>query len=884
MYRFTLLLVALLFGTIQLSAQAPSSQLSKNALSSDISGYLLSYNSALETAYLMTPNGRYVHSWSFQQGLTWDHVELLPKGNLLVIVKDRMVLELDWDSHLIWKSDMRAHSDLSRQSPRKTFVLSRSKILDPWESGRQLTIDRLMRFDKQGKIQASPWTYESHHDEISALLKINLEERLEFKTWPALSSVEQLPTNAAADQDKRFRSGNLLLCAQHANFIAIVHRNNEKVLWAWGTDELVGPTYASMLPTGNILIFDSGQQGNKLNRRYSRVLELNPITEEIVWEYQASNKTDFFSPEGGSAMRLENGHTLITERGQANILEVDEKNTIISSYASPDLDRRFIPRVYPLSEFTSIFEQEALAPDFSLTEWKEINRRRIDQAQYKRLNRETIAQIELGYWDAALKFQQIVVDSFPEDDEGLFLMSVLQTQLRNFPKAMEYVRLAAKEGFPLERYQINLGGLLTPLLERKDFQEFIKTQPLSPLVHGPMLGKLAPNSASVWLRSNGEQTLSIHVQTGEGKMVEHSALFSPKAKDDYTYEFTMQGLEAGKDYAYEIWVGNRQVGPRHHFRTPPDKGEAATFALGFGGGAGYTPWNERIWDTLSRHKLDLFLAMGDNVYIDHPERPITQRFCYFRRQSRPEYRQFVGSTAQYAIWDDHDFTYNDERGGPATDQPYWKRDVLSLFQQQWINPSYGGGDTQPGIWFDFSYGDVDFFLLDCRYYRENPKGNPSASMLGPVQKQWLKDRLKASTATFKIIGSSVPWAEGTKPGSLDTWDGHPQEREEIFSFLESEKIEGVVLISADRHRSDAWRIERPNGYPLHDFMSSRLTNVHVHKVMPGALFGYNKTPSFGILEFDTTKEDPRLSYRVMSIDNEEVHRLTLYRSQLEFGN
>ncbi len=72
----------------------------------------------------------------------------------------------------------------------------------------------------------------------------------------------------------------------------------------------------------------------------------------------------------------------------------------------------------------------------------------------------------------------------------------------------------------------------------------------------------------------------------------------------------------------------------------------------------------------------------------------------------------------------------------------------------------------------------------------------------------------------------------------------------------SDIVDGVILISADRHRSDAWKIERENGYDLYEFESSKLTNIHTHKIMLGALFGYNQKCSFGLLTFDTTKTDP----------------------------
>ena len=89
-------------------------------------------------------------------------------------------------------------------------------------------------------------------------------------------------------------------------------------------------------------------------------------------------------------------------------------------------------------------------------------------------------------------------------------------------------------------------------------------------------------------------------------------------------------------------------------------------------------------------------------------------------------------------------------------------------------------------------GDVDFFMLDNRYYRSFKDG----TMLGPVQKAWLFDTLKGSTGAFKVLASPVPWTADIKPGSKDPWDGFPKEREEIFSFIDSNKVPGVFLVAS----------------------------------------------------------------------------------------
>ena len=155
-------------------------------------------------------------------------------------------------------------------------------------------------------------------------------------------------------------------------------------------------------------------------------------------------------------------------------------------------------------------------------------------------------------------------------------------------------------------------------------------------------------------------------------------------------------------------------------------------------------------------------------------------------------------------------------------------------------------------------------------------------MLGPVQKLWLFDTLRKSRGTFKVLASPVPWSEGVKPGSPDPWDGYPEEREEIFSFLERNRINGVILISADRHRSDLRVTRRPGGYDLYEFESSRLTNRHTHRLVetPGWIWGYNETCSFGLIRFDTVRPDPRATLEVVTIDGARVHSHELKLSQL----
>lgn len=341
----------------------------------------------------------------------------------------------------------------------------------------------------------------------------------------------------------------------------------------------------------------------------------------------------------------------------------------------------------------------------------------------------------------------------------------------------------------------------------------------------------------------------------------------------------IEGKKSAWQYDAKTWPWDRVL-PNTSLKkdAPSDK-----FTIGFGGGSGYVPENERMWDTIGAIEPRALLLLGDNVYIDDPETPEMQRFHYYRRQSQPEWGKLAKAVPIYSIWDDHDFTTNDGWGGPDIEKPSWKRDVWEIYKENWDNPYYGGGKENPGCWFDFRIGDVHFIMIDGRYYRESPK-DESPSMLGPVQMKWLKKTLTEKPATFKIICTNVPMAPKVKPGSKDTWDGYSDERSAIYQFIADQKLPGVVILSADRHRSDAYKVDTKieGMYPLFEFSSSRLTNQHVHKLIDHSLFGYNEKQSFGRVDFDLTAEDPTVKYTIINIDGKAIHDLTVKLSQLQF--
>jgi len=490
--------------------------------------------------------------------------------------------------------------------------------------------------------------------------------------------------------------------------------------------------------------------------------------------------------------------------------------------------------------------------------------------------------------------QELLDDRYPNDLEALFNLAVSLAHQNRIDEAMQKVKQSVELGLPFGRYLAGPREILKPLSESDLFKEYALNFD-TPVLHGPMVGRVTDHCASFWVRTPNEDEVQVRLsKTVTMNEVIESDIKSTRADKDYTAIVTVENLDANTRYYYEVIINSEPVKELGElsFRTYPPHGSRAEFQVAFGGGAGYVPPNERMWNIVKQKEPLAFLAMGDNVYVslhEHAFHPhALHQYKYYQRQSREEFRNLTSSTSVYAIWDDHEFT-DDVWLGPFNHKPLWKLSLYEQFRENWINPSYGA-DEWPGCWHKFSIADVDFFMLDGRFYRTNPfakkptKSNNYAdypTMLGPVQKEWLFKELKKSQATFKVIASPVPWAYEAKPGSNDTWNGFREEREEIFDFLAEHKIDGVVLLAADRHRSDAWKIERQNGYPLYEFMSSQLTNEHYHQLKPEALFGYNEKQSFGLLYFDTTLPDPVITYEIYSIDDEKVYSLSLNKSELK---
>ena len=203
-------------------------------------------------------------------------------------------------------------------------------------------------------------------------------------------------------------------------------------------------------------------------------------------------------------------------------------------------------------------------------------------------------------------------------------------------------------------------------------------------------------------------------------------------------------------------------------------------------------------------KPDVMLWAGDNIYYREPDfgsvAAMKRRWALGREE--PALQALLSTSHHYAIWDDHDFGPNDA----TWVNRYWK-ESFDIFKSYWANPTYGAHGVE-GVFGWFSWGDVDFFLLDDRMYRtpERAPDTPDKAMLGSEQLRWLKHSLSFSRAPFKIV---VNGSQVLNSNARDECFAH-YEREQRTSSTDTRRpIRGVGFSPAHRHESGS--SEDPRG-------------------------------------------------------------------------
>ncbi len=282
--------------------------------------------------YLMDMKGRIVHQWEVPRV---HFAKLLPRGNLLQDTRfdddyPRGVRECNWEGEEVWFYPCRIHHDAQRLDNGNTIMLCHENIYNPRVYDGICTKNSiLVEVDPDGEI-VWLWHSDRHIEELKRLLDISFP-RSEMD-WTHSNTVQVLPPNGAENKDSRFAEGNVLISHRNLDTIAVIDRESHEILWAWGKDELDYQHSSIMLPTGNILIFDNRPHGD-----YSRVVEVDPVEEKVVWEFKDDPPQNMHAKYLSGQQRLPNGNTFICAGGteDGRLLEVTPDGEVVWDFRNP---------------------------------------------------------------------------------------------------------------------------------------------------------------------------------------------------------------------------------------------------------------------------------------------------------------------------------------------------------------------------------------------------------------------------------------------------------------------------------------------------------------------------------------------------------------------
>jgi len=397
---------------------------------------------------------------------------------------------------------------------------------------------------------------------------------------------------------------------------------------------------------------------------------------------------------------------------------------------------------------------------------------------------------------------------------------------------------------------------------------------------GPMVGHVSSDSARLWYRPGDKPgRYDLVIRNGATGDVVQKLEAAAVPEKDHCIHWLASSLKPSTKYRYAIMHDGRTVveGDDLHFQTAPSPGAPTTVRLAFGSCAKMKPI--KLWSDIEAAQVNGLVLLGDTPYIDSTNLA-TARARHREFLSIAPLAKLIRHTSLWGTWDDHDFGANDSRGTLKG-----KENTRRALVEYRANEQDGHDDQ--GIYSKFSYGPVDVWLLDTRWFSStepSPVDSSKPTLLGKRQWEWLLASLSQSKAPFKLIACGMIWDDKENRES-DDWGTYPYEREALFRYIGEKKISGVVLVGGDIHCSRLLRYKTESvcGYPIYQFIVSPIHDSVIPSLNvphPDLIKG-SATPHVWLkLDVDSTHTPATLRAEWVQMNGMEMWSLEVDASEL----
>ncbi|MDQ7821915.1 MAG: arylsulfotransferase family protein [Candidatus Eremiobacteraeota bacterium] len=306
-------------------------------------------------AYLVDMDGNYLHKWGSGSFNEWENVEVEPDGDLYFLEVGIMLGKMDWDSRMLWTSDLQYHHWLSVAKNGDIYSIAWSPSEVEYK-GVMVPIlnDNIVILSPGGKVKKIISLYDS----LGALIPEREFELILQMNAPAIPSspADVFHSNFVQKIERTIpglcKAGDILISSRQLNNVAILDPQKNRLKWRWGEKEVLNVHSPFLTEDNHLLLFDNGDR----DRQYSRILEIDPLSRKIVYEYKSADPEEFFSTAGGAVQKLGNGNLLITETNRGKVFEITPRKKIVWEFFNPDIEggRR-----------STLFRMTRLSPELS---------------------------------------------------------------------------------------------------------------------------------------------------------------------------------------------------------------------------------------------------------------------------------------------------------------------------------------------------------------------------------------------------------------------------------------------------------------------------------------------------------------------------------------
>ena len=323
------------------------------------SGYTLFTAGNLQGARLIDRDGNIAHEWQLPYSsvwpdpthltqrpapefIAWRKASIAPNGDLTTLYIAEGItpwgmgmVRIDKDSQLVWKSPIKAHHDFDTGPDERVYVLTHEIRNNPIQGLPRIEApfldDRVVVLDADGNVLREIGILEAfigspYQDFLRSVPRSPIGDYLHVNAielvTPEIAAVHPYAT-----------PGDVLLSMRQPNTLALLNTDSGKITWA-RRGPWIGQHDPDFLPNGNLLLFDN--RGRMEDGGISRVLEFDPESLEIVWQYHGDDEHRFQSGLRSAQQRLRNGNTLITESDRARLLEVTPAGDVVWEYVNPE--------------------------------------------------------------------------------------------------------------------------------------------------------------------------------------------------------------------------------------------------------------------------------------------------------------------------------------------------------------------------------------------------------------------------------------------------------------------------------------------------------------------------------------------------------------------